>query len=273
MNKQKKIPVKWQLTAAILLALGSVNANASMFELGNGNNNFTMLDPGGGAVGGTNDVVAKWDGTYNTSVATAVTNMTLSSATTFFGNPWSAHNIEVFAPGTYTFEACPGPIVSNVAADGSLCNSGVSTPQTMVVGKGQTGVHMLFDWNGTVNIDVINVWDKNAIWGFGYGAGETKNNLQTAGTGCALRGRKAQPDSAACQNLLQTKWLFSATDPDGNGVPGSGMVDGPFVGFNATFNLRPQVAVSAVPIPAAAWLMVSGLFGLFGFTRKGNKRG
>ncbi len=263
MSSNKSIYLKKGLTVAILLALGSVTASAStMIELGNGNNNFTMLDPGGGRVGGANDVVAKWDGTFNTSVATAVTNMTLSSLTPFFSRLWNAHNVEVFKPGTYTFEACPGPIVGKIAADGSRCNSGVSTPQTMAVGKGQVGVHMLFDWNGTKNIDVINVWNVNSVWGFGPTNGSKKSLIEAAGTNCLLRGKKADLGSPACQRLLQTKWLFTATDPDGNGVPGTGMVDGPFSGFNANFNIRPQV--QAVPVPAAIWLLGSGLLGLLG---------
>lgn len=266
MSTYKPTLFKTKLAVAILLALGSVTTNAAMVELGNGNNNFTMLDPAGGSVGGTNDVVAKWDGTYNTSVATAVTNMTLTSKTPFFGKLWYAHNIQVFSPGNYSFEACPGPIVNKIAADGSRCNSGVSTPLTMVVGKSQVGVHMLFNWNGNKNIDVINVWNVDSVWGFGPNNGSKKSLLDTAGTGCNLRGRKANPGSPACQALLQTKWLFTATDPDGNGVAGTGMVDGPFVGFNATFNIRPQVV--PVPVPAAAWLMASGLLGLLGFGRR-----
>ncbi len=269
MSVNKSIYLKKGLTLAILLALGSATASAvTMRELGNGDNNFTMLDPGGGRVGGTNDVVAMWDGTFNTSVATAVTNMTLTSATPFMGNMWNAHNIEVFKPGTYTFETCPGPIVGQIAADGSRCNSGVSTPLTMAVGKAQVGVHMLFNWNGNKNIDVINVWNVNSVWGFGPTNGSTKSLIETAGTSCRLKGKKADPGSPACQALLQSKWLFTATDPDGNGVPGTGMVDGPFSGFNATFNIRPQV----VPVPAAIWLLGSGLFGLLGLGRRRQKK-
>lgn len=82
MSVNESIYLKKGLAVAVLLALGSVTASAAtMTVLGNGDNNFTMLDPGGG----TNDVVAKWDGTFNTSVATAVTNMTLSSPTPSYG--------------------------------------------------------------------------------------------------------------------------------------------------------------------------------------------
>ena len=264
MSAHQATYTKRKLPVAMLLALGSMTANADMMELGSGDNNFTMLDPNGGGVGGTNAVVAMWDGTFNTSVDTAVTNMTITSETPFFGFKWFAHDVQVFGPGAYTFEACPGPIdpVTKRAADGSICNAGVSAPQTMTVADGQVGVHMLFDWNGNVNIDVVNVWDVNTVWAYGPNDGTTKNILQGAGTPCA--GKGADPNSAECQAFYQTEWLFASTDLDGDGVPGSSMVDGPFVGFNANFNLRPQV----VPVPAAAWLMGSGLLGLIGVARR-----
>jgi len=260
---------KNKLAVAVMLALSSPMAYANMVELGNGDNNFTMLDPAGGRVGGTNDVTAMWDGTFNTSVDEAVTNMTLSSTHPFFGQPWSAHDIQVFGPGTYTFEACPGAIVGGFAADGSRCSSGVSTPQTMTIAEGQAGVHMLFDWNGNVNIDVVNVWDMNAIWGFGPNDGTGKSKLETELSPCIGIGKKADLSTPECTTFFATEWMFTSTDFDGDGVPGSSMVDGPFTGFNANFNIRAEV--SAVPVPASLWLMGSGLLGLFGVLRRRQK--
>ena len=49
----------------------------------------------------------------------------------------------------------------------------------------------------------------------------------------------------------------------GNGVP---MANGPFAGSIAVFN--GTGSVSAVPVPAAAWLMGSGLLGLVGVARR-----
>ena len=266
MNAHQTTHTKRKLTVAILLAFGSLTANADMMELGSGDNNFTMLDPAGGAVGGTNTVVAMWDGTFNTSVDTALTNMTLTSESPFYGVKWYAHDVQVYAPGSYTFEACPGPIdpVTGKAADGSYgCGAG-SAPQTMVVEDGQVGVHMLFDWNGTVNIDVVNVWNVDAIWAFGPNNGFGSNRLQSADTDCDGAGKGADFTTPECVEFFGTQWLFTATDPDGDGVPGSSMIDGPFKGFNAAFNIRPQV----VPVPAAAWLMGSGLLGLIGIARR-----
>jgi len=65
-------------------------------------NNFTMVDPANGLVGGTNDVVFTWDGTLNDAVGGAVSNATLSSDETFFGSLWDAHDVTLYGPGTYT---------------------------------------------------------------------------------------------------------------------------------------------------------------------------
>ena len=53
------------------------------------------------------------------------------------------------------------------------------------------------------------------------------------------------------------------SDPLHPAVPGSEMVNGPFAGQHATFK-----GVSAVPVPAAAWLFGSGLLGLIGIARR-----
>lgn len=55
---------------------------------------------------------------------------------------------------------------------------------------------------------------------------------------------------------------YTSTDIDGNGTLGLGMVDGPFPGFSANFDM------TAVPVPAAVWLFGSGLIGLAGVARR-----
>jgi len=71
---------------------------------------------------------------------------------------------------------------------------------------------MLFDWGGNNDIDVVNVMKPNAI----------SSNMWTGGCG----------SNSAC-----TSWQWMSYDFDGDGINGTGMVDGPFAGMNANFNL------------------------------------
>ena len=99
-------------------------------------------------------------------------------------------------------------------------------PISMTVGANQWGGHLLFNWGSSVNIDVLNVWD-------------VVNNL----------------DGSISLN---------STDPEGDGIFGIPMVDGPFKGFSVSYDLT----LTAVPVPAAVWLFVSGLLGLVGMARR-----
>jgi hypothetical protein len=119
------------------------------------NNNFTMIDGLGATFGGTNDVRFRWDGTQMTSVAASgqVSNARLSSSCFFFAHPWTAHDVAIYGPGTYTvYDDCP--------AGSPGCGAG--NPVTFGVNPGELGAHMLFFWNGSDNIDVVEVWQPGA---------------------------------------------------------------------------------------------------------------
>ena len=201
-------------------------------------NNFTMLDGSGGFVGGSNNVSMTWDGTVFTDNSDytgpgGASNMTLSSPDAFFGLQWTAHSIQVFAPGSYSFDATAG---GGAAETGTL---------DLTVGSGQLGAHMLFNWGSNQNIDVVVLWDANGV--FGNNAGQ-----QTL-TGTA-------------------EWDSVSVDGDGDGIPGTGMpAGGPFADFNANFNLNgitPAEGPAVIPVPAAVWLLGSGLVGLVGVARR-----
>lgn len=198
-------------------------------------NNFTMLDGNGGFVGGSNNVSMTWDGTVFTSSTdytgpgTSTANMTLASPDPFFGLTWTAHTIQVFAPGSYTFDVTAG---GGAAETGTL---------TLNVGTGQLGAHMLFNWGSNSNIDVAVVWDDNGAFG------NNANQQTLTGT---------------------TVWDAVSVDGNGDGIPGISMpAGGPFQNFNANFNLQ-GITPSAVPVPAAVWLLGSGLVGLVGVARR-----
>ncbi len=171
-------------------------------------NNFTMLDTGNNAVGGTNDIYFAWDGTRKTSVAVSgqISNALLSSTCAYSARFWSAHDLAVYGPGTYSvYTGCP--------AGSPGCGAG--TPMTFTVKTGEIGIHMLFDWDANYNIDVVNVYTPNAVF-------NPKSPMWTNVCGT----------NVPCQ-----PWVWSSYDWDGDGYNGGRMVDGPFPGFSPNFNL------------------------------------
>jgi hypothetical protein len=242
------------------------------------NENFTMLDPSGGVTGGTNDVNMDWDQQLNSSTSDPVTpataHMHLSSGTPFFQYVWTAHHIRVFGPGTYTINVdCT---TTQLETGTCTANSDPSKNYTFTVGANQIGAHMLFDWNTAKNIDVVDIWNQSAVFG--------PSQLYTGGTGCA--------------NPAQV-WDLMSTDWDGDGQNGAKMIDGPFAGFSANFNLRttttalpcsttytptvtvadpsnaPGCSISSTPVSAlkrADWWLVGGFLAWLGGIRFRAKR-
>ena len=123
--------------------------------------------------------------------------MTIESDTPwpFFSFVWTAHDVRVFGPGTYSFDSgCTvAEIQSTGCPAGSAANSG--PPISMTVGPGQIGVHILFDWNTSTNIDVVNVWNQDDVWDT-YGDAPPKNELYTGLAGPALPRRENQLSTA-----------------------------------------------------------------------------
>ena len=113
----------------------------------------------------------------------------------------------------------------NVNGDGADAPAGQNMV-TFTVGAGQVGGNINFNWGASTGIDVFQVW-----------------NVSTVGANT----------------------VFTSTDFDGNGILGKGMVDGPFQGFAANFNM-------AAPVPEASTygMMLAGL-GLVGFAVRRRK--
>jgi Bacterial Ig domain/Cadherin-like domain len=182
--------------------------------------NFTMIDAGSSTFGGTNDIVATWDGTLNNSVTSTNFNMTISSDSNFpfFGFPWFAHDIRVFGPGSYAFDTtCSVAQLQSGVAD---CGGTPDQYLHLDVPVGEMGAHVLFDWNITKNIDVALLWESNAPF------------INPNPAGALYLGPAGPTPATDCSYQLVSR------DVDGDTIPGAKMIDGPFINFQANFNIN-----------------------------------
>ena len=285
---------KTLLVSSIALALGGVpSVQAALvtnvygpFDWSTDSANFTMLTPAGytmGLDGGDNNVNMVWDGNaYNANSdytgPGSVANMTMSSSDTFFGYTLVAHDIQVFVPGSYSFDAgdnTPGPGTggsggTNAEAAGTILNA--------TVPAGMIGIHMLFDWNANLNIDVFVVFAPDSVFGAGIGRSTTGttsggNNCDNNGTAgiknCLFDGKPLGPDGKPLGNKV---WMLASVDGNGDGIMGIPMATGgPWQGFNLNFNAMLSPLDVLVPVPATVWLFGSGLLGLIGVAHRRKK--
>ncbi len=250
--------ISWTLMSAGTAYAANIGILPGDAPITSVSSNFTTITPNGATFAGTNNVVISWDGTaFNASSdytgLGSTSNIAISSATPFFGYMWTVHDAQVFAPGTYNFDT---------ALNGGNPESGILS---MNVGSNQLGAHMLFDWNGNLNIDIAMVWDRHAVFGSGRGyranpaCGATATTLVPY-SNCLYDGMVYGPAGKPVGN---TVWMLASVDGNGDGAMGNPMVaGGPLASFNFNFNIEP------IPLPPAAILFSSGLLSLLGAVRR-----
>ena len=266
---EPKLIRKTLMASSIALALGAPSAQASLVPNLFGPNawstasaNFTMLNSAGATVGGTNNVSMFWDGKgYNASSdytgPGSAANVTMSTTTMFLGSSWgAAHDIQVFLPGSYSFDVTLG---GGVPETGML---------NVTVPAGMLGMHMLWDWKfwADPNIDIFVVFSPDSVFGPGIGYSVNSKACNNATIkNCLWDYLDLGP---AGKPIAAKPWMLSSVDGNADGVMGIPMqAGGPFAGFNANFNAN----LTAVPVPAAAWLFGSGLMGLAAVARRKKK--
>lgn len=152
---------------------------------------------------------------------------------------------------------------------------GAGGPGTLVVGQ------MLFDWNNNNNINVGIVLDAAGMFG-AMNAGLTVGDVITGvgalpGTDGMKGGQFPIGPAPMATSTLDTDFHNGGDFITGDdGIGGSPMDNGPFIGFSANFDVTTMTfdgcsancGVPEVPVPAAVWLFGSGLLGLVGVARR-----
>ncbi len=153
--------------------------------------------------------------------------------------------------------------------------------------------NMFGDWGGNDNVPISMVWDATGLFNaidYGLQVGDTISGTNLIRGGSVIYDvNSALPASDGTYNPTTSLYLSQGPAPlavttwnttaDGtglgidDGIAGSPMLTNPFPGLNVNFDIGSGnslhvTAVSAVPIPAAAWLFGSGLLGLIGVARR-----
>jgi hypothetical protein len=206
---------KWlSILAAMVLCIG-MGATQAMAMYGG---NMTAYGPGGGFVaGGTNDVAFEITGPLYTSVpgAGAAVNGTIASDNAFFGKTWTTQ-VWLYGPGTYTvYDGC--------APGNPGCGTG--TALTFVVGAGEMGGHILFNWSTYSNLDLVTVWSPNTTWATVNGAASFFTGIDNT-----------PPDGAA--NTKDTTFSWVAIKSKGSVMTAEA---GDMAGYGPNFSLQAPV--------------------------------
>ena len=281
---------KTALCLAVTAALGtSAAASASTVNF-SFNGLFTMLTSGGTPLNNTSYSTNSWSGNRTDITGTMSFNTTAGTGTgtvTPFGFFGTASNLKPAVAQAISFQAI---------------GNGQGGAGTLVLGN------MLFNWGGNNGIPVSIVLDAAGLFDAGgatgtYTPGQVINQTSAGDVLPASNYMKSGKFQIGVVPVATTTWnttLVGAActgtngascmgrNPSGGtpliadtvvptgysvaqtGVGGNPMVAGPFVGYNANFDITSMTVtgVSAVPVPAAVWLLGSGLLGLVGVARR-----
>jgi len=156
-----------------------------------------------------------------------------------------------------------GPIVFHDFVISSI-GDGAGGPGSLIMGN------MLFDWKST-NISVEIVLDAAGLFGAvvgGMAVGDTVSGVGVTAATENMPGNLPMGPVPIATTTYDTDGVNITGD---DGIGGSPMDNGPFIGFNMNFDMTSvtMTAISGVvPVPAAIWLFGSGLLGLAGLMRR-----
>ena len=259
---------------------------------------------GTSAVASASTINFNWTGLFTMLTSTGAplqnTNYASPSGHT---NVWSGYRTGI--SGTMSFNTTAGTGAGTVTPFQFFNGTSPAVAQAInfqAIGNGSGGAgdlvlgNMLFNWSGNNGIPVSIVLDAtglfNAMAAPGFGVNTTitgtgvlpasnymKKGSEQIGpapvatttwntTTCSGAGMGSNP--SGCLPLIADTAVPSGYTPTQVGIGGSPMIAGPFTGYNANFDVTSMTvtSISAVPVPAAVWLLGSGLLGLVGVARR-----
>jgi len=225
----------------------------------------------------------------------------------YYGDPTWGYGFRTQVSGTMTFDLSTGSGRATVNSfDFFGGGPAVATAITMQVidpDNDLVQANMGFNWGGSNGIPVSLILDARGFFGAissGYQASMVIDQDTVAGYGAlpasdgmnkakfpvgpvpmattSLDTQLISSASAACTDDVANGDAFGnclGLNPSSalgviagdDGLGGSPMIDGPFAGFNANFDIT-AIHLAPIPVPAAVWLFGSGLVGLAGVARR-----
>lgn len=227
-----------------------------------------------------------WNGLF--TILNSANAPTQNTSYPYYGDPTWGYGIRTQLTGTAQFDTdtgagtatvnpfeffASGPAVAHDITMQAVGN-GMGGPGTLVAGA------MLFDWNNNNNISVGIVLDAAGMFGAMMG-GLTPGQVITGGAVPAsdgiAKGKYPIGPSPMATTSFDTEYHNGGAIISGDdGIGGSPMDNGPFIGFSANFDITEMTFNNCiancgpppVPVPAAVWLFGSGLLGLVGVARR-----
>lgn len=258
--------------AAVAVAMGaSASASADTVEF-NYTGLFTVLTPTGAAF--ANNSQASTDSSWAYGLRTAITGTMTMNTTTGVGSA-------TVAP----FDFSSGLFFRNITLQ--AIGNGAGGNGTLLLGN------MLFNWLGNNGIPVSIVLDAQGMFGAMQQPG-----FAASGVIDGTYGVLGASDGIKNGNIPMGKLAVATTTSNTTAVPGAGMgtavsgqlpliadsiggspmIVGPLTGFSVNLDITSMAQIAQcwdcngglpqVPVPAAAWLLGSGLLGLIGVARR-----